>query len=133
MAASTSAAGGIRRVVAPPPAVAAAAPAAPAEREIVLQLRSAQLAHGSLDAGRVPLMERLLDYVLDSDVEVEDFSAPMSVGMAWELMRSRQGKARGFNMEFYSDKLRLPDCPIPASRPGKYHANARRKRVIANA
>ena len=91
------------------------------------------MAHGSLDEERVPRMERLLDYVLNLDVEVEDFSVPMSVGMAWELMRSRQGKARGFNMEFYSDKLRLPDCPIPASRPGKYYAIAYRKRVIANA
>jgi hypothetical protein len=79
---------------------------------------------GSIHEDKLPLMERLMTHVLRSDAETEDFSIPMCVPEVWDALTRPGNAVRGFNMEFYSDQLDEPDCPIPARRSGKSIANA---------
>jgi hypothetical protein len=118
MAASSSAAAGARRVAPAAPAPVPAPAGAP-PKEYVLDVTN--LRPGSIQEDKLPLMERLMTHVLRSDAETEDFSIPMCVPEVWDALTRPGNAVRGFNMEFYSDQLDNPDCPIPARRAGKFN------------
>jgi hypothetical protein len=84
--------------------------------EYMLDVRNMQ--PGSISGDKLPLMERLMEHILRSDAETEDFSMPMCVPEVWDALSQPGNAVRGFNMEFYSSELDKPDCPVPARRAG---------------
>jgi hypothetical protein len=99
----------------------------------MLRLNNDNLQHGTVTLNKLPVMQRLMDHILRSTEVCDDFPAPLTVGEVWETISAPGGPSRNFVMEFYSDQLDNPDCPIPARRFGKYFAFAFRKRDSANA
>jgi hypothetical protein len=72
----------------------------------------------SISEEKLPLMEELMGHILRSNAETDDFSMPMCVAEVWDTLTRPGSETRRFNMEFYSEQLDKPDCPIPARRAG---------------
>jgi hypothetical protein len=111
--------------------MAAAQPVAPTApipfpaKEYVLDITNCSA--GSLEEDKLLVMRSLKEHILCSNAETEDFSIPMCVPEVWDAMIRPANAITGFIMEFYSDQLDEPSCPIPARRSGKSIASAIRK------